>query len=106
MRGDYVIKSITMACTLKAEYKSPVDPKDHLTEEITKGVSALRVLSPAARECLITEAMGLLFSPSHNSAYQIALKKRMERCITRYTMMHNSSAAKERYATFTRRSER
>ena len=65
-----------LACTLKAEYKSPVDPKDHLTEEITKGVSALRVLSPAARECLITEAMGLLFSPSHNSAYQTTLKKK------------------------------
>lgn len=63
-----------LAYTLKAEYKSPVDPKDYPLEEITKGVSGLRALPSAVRECLISETMGMLISPSHEPAYQLALK--------------------------------
>ena len=63
-----------LTCTLKAEYKSPVDPKDYPQGEITKGTNALRALPPYGRECMIAETMGLLFSPTHDPAYSLNVK--------------------------------
>ena len=63
-----------LAYTLKAEYKSPVDPKDYPQGEITKGTNAIKALPPYGRECMIAETMGLMISPSHDSAYGLNVK--------------------------------
>ena len=81
--------SVALMCccgSVWAEYKPGTHVSAFPKGEVQKGVSALKSLSGALRECLVAELMGLVFSPdATRSAYADALSSENQ---TEYYPIH------------------